>query len=193
MFLDISAIINRKKQEKVNSGFGIYEVYDNNTVISILKGIDQKKPGAVFFEKFSEPENNGSIFVATKDTAEIMSCFKANKNLFPADAVPCFLGNGQLVIVKKEEPATINQKHITDLSVRVNKFISTISITFNEEGKQKFAVLSKANTTKMLARMYGNRLISCPRVLSEIPSGRVEVTGDFHWIDLVEIAISIKE
>lgn len=50
MFLDISAIINRKKQEKVNSGFGIYEVYDNNTVISILKGIDQKKPGAVFLK-----------------------------------------------------------------------------------------------------------------------------------------------
>jgi len=69
------------------------------------------------------------------------------------------------------------------------KHIAVVRVT----AEQKFAVLSKANTTKMLARMYGNRLISCPRVLSEIPSGRVEVTGDFHWIDLVEIAISIKE
>lgn len=192
VFLDISTIRNSKKTPKEHSNIGIYEVYDNNTVISILMEIGQKMPSTGILEKFGKLETNYPLYVATADTAEVMACIKANKNLFPADAVPCFLTNGQLVVVKKTEPAPVTQKHISDISVRIDESFSTISITFNEEGKQKFAALSKANIQKMLAIMYGNSLFSSPRVSSEITGGRIEIIGYSHWIDLVKMAISVK-
>lgn len=52
-----------------------------------------------------------------------------------------------------------------------------VSITFNDAGKQKFAKLTKDNLNKQIAIVLDNRIVSAPKVQSEITDGKAIITG----------------
>lgn len=54
-----------------------------------------------------------------------------------------------------------------------------IEFTLNSEGADRFAEITRDNIGKRLAIVLDHQLYSAPRIKSEIPSGRGQITGDF--------------
>ena len=55
----------------------------------------------------------------------------------------------------------------------------TVSLTFNSEGKDLFAKITRENTQKVLGIFLDNNLISAPVINEEIPNGQAQISGNF--------------
>ena len=62
-------------------------------------------------------------------------------------------------------------------SQNVGQSKPVVSITFNDAGKQKFAKLTKDNLNQQIAIVLDNRIVSAPKVQSEITDGKAIITG----------------
>lgn len=56
-----------------------------------------------------------------------------------------------------------------------------VTLSFNDEGKQLFADITKRNIQKLVAIYLDGEAISIPRVQQEIPDGTAVISGDFDF------------
>ncbi len=56
-----------------------------------------------------------------------------------------------------------------------------VTLTFNDEGRELFASITKANVGKLVAIYLDGEPISIPRVQQEIPDGTAVISGDFDF------------
>ncbi|MFA5985920.1 MAG: protein translocase subunit SecD [Parcubacteria group bacterium] len=68
-----------------------------------------------------------------------------------------------------------------------------VLLTFNGEGKDLFAEITKRNLGKPVAIYLDNQLISAPTVQAEIVDGRAEITGNFTVTEAKELARQLTE
>ena len=68
-----------------------------------------------------------------------------------------------------------------------------IDIILTKEGAENFRVLTKNNINKPIAIVLSKRIISAPRVINEIPNGRIQISGHFSAQEADEIINAIKK
>lgn len=67
-----------------------------------------------------------------------------------------------------------------------------VTITFDPEGSQKFADLTRKNLQKPLAIVIDNKLISAPTVQSVIDQGNAVISGNFTIKDAKELSVALN-
>lgn len=67
-----------------------------------------------------------------------------------------------------------------------------VSISFDSQGAQQFADLTKKNLNKPLAIVIDNQLISAPTVQSVIDQGNAVISGNFNISDAKKLAIALN-
>lgn len=80
-----------------------------------------------------------------------------------------------------EQDTLVSGKELkrADVSFDQQSGLPNVQLTFNEEGKNKFAQATKNNIGKPIYIMLDKEIISAPTVQSEIPNGEAIITGDF--------------
>ncbi len=69
-----------------------------------------------------------------------------------------------------------------------NTGLPTVSLTFNSEGKDLFAQITRDNVGKTVAIYLDKKIISAPVVQQEITSGEAIISGDFTLDEAKELA-----
>ncbi|HLD22276.1 MAG TPA: protein translocase subunit SecD [Patescibacteria group bacterium] len=75
-----------------------------------------------------------------------------------------------------------------DVTFDPNTGLPTVSITFDEQGKELFAKITKENTGKTVAIYLDGQIISAPVVEQEITTGEAVISGDFTLEEAKELA-----
>ena len=73
-------------------------------------------------------------------------------------------------------------KYIKSCHVETNKYNNgnSVSITLDKEGTEKFSVLTRDNVNKFLPIVMDKRVIICPKVMSQITEGKIQIsTGSY--------------
>jgi len=68
-----------------------------------------------------------------------------------------------------------------------------IGLVFNEKGTRRFAAITRTNVGRRLAIIIGGELNSAPRVLSEIPGGKVTISGRFTPEEATNLVTKINQ
>lgn len=68
-----------------------------------------------------------------------------------------------------------------------------VSITFDNAGKDKFALLTKENLSKQIAITLDNKIVTAPRVETEISDGKAIITGSKDIEEAQKLAKRLKE
>lgn len=64
----------------------------------------------------------------------------------------------------------------------------TVKLTFNDEGRKKFAEATKNNIGQPIYILLDQQIISAPTVQSEIPNGEAVISGDFDIVQARELS-----
>ncbi len=67
-----------------------------------------------------------------------------------------------------------------------------ISIVLTKEGARKFYLLTKENIGKPIAIVIDKKIVSIPKVITEIVGGRVSISGDFSEKEIDEMIEKLK-
>lgn len=70
---------------------------------------------------------------------------------------------------------------------------SEIHVELSDEGKELFAAVTKENLNKRLAIVMNGQLYAAPVIRSEIPDGKVQITGHFTEEEAQQLAAKINE
>ncbi len=68
-----------------------------------------------------------------------------------------------------------------------------INLTLTKKGAKKFKILTENNIGRPIAIVLGKMLISAPRVLTEIPDGRIQISGNFTDEDIQKYVNSLEK
>lgn len=196
LLLDLTSIKANGKISKESGRIEFFENYPNDSVIPALLTIEKqlnegKTQKIPFLEKFERISNVEPLCVVPQDTAVVMALIKEYKHLFPSKAFVYFepTSNPSLKTVKKTYPAPLDSRYFKDVKNVYKK--EWAYIVFNEEGRQKYAELTRSNIGKNIAIMNNDTLLANPLVHCEITVGQVGFTQE-DWINLVKKAIQIK-
>ena len=63
-----------------------------------------------------------------------------------------------------------------------------IEIKLTDQGRERFAEVTRENINRRLAIMIDGRACSAPRIREEIPGGVVQISGDFSEDEARELA-----
>jgi preprotein translocase subunit SecD len=67
-----------------------------------------------------------------------------------------------------------------------------IAITFTENGRKRFAEVTRQSVGKRLAIVIDGQLYSAPVIRTEIPGGKAEIVGDFSEQEAQELVAKIN-
>lgn len=84
--------------------------------------------------------------------------------------------------IKLEENPSVTPEDILEIKKEYSKYNDNrpeISILLTNDGARKFYLLTKENIGKPIAIVIDHRIVSIPRVQSEIIGGKVKISGDF--------------
>lgn len=79
-----------------------------------------------------------------------------------------------------------------DVSFDEQSGLPTVKVTFNDEGREKFANATKTYIGSPIYIMLDRQIISAPVVQSEIPNGEAIISGDFDITEAKELATLIN-
>lgn len=68
-----------------------------------------------------------------------------------------------------------------------------INLTLTKDGAKKFKKLTENNIGKPIAIVLNKMLISAPRVINEIPNGKIQISGNFTDEDIDNFVNSLKK
>ncbi|MBO4370081.1 MAG: protein translocase subunit SecDF [Paludibacteraceae bacterium] len=99
-----------------------------------------------------------------------------------------------LRVTNRDGKAPLSGNAITDASDELSQFSasSKVNMTMNPEGAKIWARLTKENIGRSIAVVMDDMVYSCPRVNSEIPGGRSEITGNFTTQEAKDLANVLK-
>ncbi|GEM_PF-695702 len=84
--------------------------------------------------------------------------------------------------IKLEENPSVTPEDILEIKKEYSKYNDNrpeISIVLTNDGARKFYLLTKENIGKPIAIVVNHRIVSIPKVQSEIIGGKVKISGDF--------------
>lgn len=90
-----------------------------------------------------------------------------------------------MIDTKEQQEAPLTEKTITTASARPDNYsssYSSIDFTFNEVGTKIWADMTKnaeKDDNRSIAIVLNDRLLTCPRVMSSIPSGNCTINSNF--------------
>ncbi|MEY3470990.1 MAG: hypothetical protein RLZZ223_340 [Candidatus Parcubacteria bacterium] len=92
------------------------------------------------------------------------------------------------------EPAVLTGKNIKTAEVVFDPQTQQpqVGVTFDDEGKQKFADFTKNNIGETLYILLDGDVISAPRINQEIPNGQATISGDFTAASAKELVDSLN-
>lgn len=93
---------------------------------------------------------------------------------------------GRNLVAKKTEATFQNSQN--DLQSE-----PIVSLTFDNAGKEKFAKLTKDNLNKNIAIVLDNKIVTAPKVQTEITDGRAIITGQKDIKESQKLASRLKE
>jgi len=67
-----------------------------------------------------------------------------------------------------------------------------VSITFNQQGGEKFANLTSANVNKRFAIILDNKVLSAPNIHEPILGGQAQISGSFTVQSATQLAIALR-
>lgn len=68
-----------------------------------------------------------------------------------------------------------------------------IRITFTERGAKRFAEVTRDSVGKRLAIVIDGEVYSAPKIMTEIPGGKVVISGSFTEQDAIQLAARLSE
>jgi SecD/SecF fusion protein len=68
-----------------------------------------------------------------------------------------------------------------------------IQVTLTDEGAKRFAMVTRQNVGERLAIVIEGKVYFAPRVLGEIPGGRLNISGSFTMEQAVQLAAKIND
>ncbi len=83
--------------------------------------------------------------------------------------------------VPTEESTLVSGKELKRAEVNFDQQtgLPNVKLTFNDEGREKFAAATRAHIGQPIYILLDNQVISAPTVQSEIPNGEAIITGNF--------------
>lgn len=69
---------------------------------------------------------------------------------------------------------------------------NVIDLTLTKEGAKKFKILTENSIGKPVAIVLNKMLISAPKVMTEIPNGKIQISGNFSDEEVEEIVNAVK-
>ncbi|MBQ9185654.1 MAG: hypothetical protein IJ151_07275 [Bacteroidales bacterium] len=177
----------------------IWETYNKSDAVSpdlIMKSYDILK-GAFLWENNDYSALLG--YAKDIDTARINSFFALEevKSLLPEDfhamwtAKPVYNGLYELMALRGDGPA-LDQSCITDSYAKKENYGAVVGLTMSEEGKGRWAYITKANIGRQIALTVGGKVYSYPNVHDEIRTGNCVISGDFSLEEAKNLAQIIK-
>ena len=99
--------------------------------------------------------------------------------------------------IKLEDNPSVTSEDILEIKKEYSKNNDNrpeISIVLTDDGARKFYLLTKENIGKPIAIVIDNKIVSIPKVQSEIIGGKVKISGDFseNEIDKMIKKLSVK-
>lgn len=93
-------------------------------------------------------------------------------------------------IVKKKAEAGLTGKYVSRAGVSRDPLSNQphITLSFNNEGANKFADITRANTGRLLAIVLDGELYSAPRINEAITGGNATISGDFELREAFALA-----
>lgn len=98
------------------------------------------------------------------------------------------------VKVPKGNKAPIDSKHIQTAEAAISEHDNNpiINITMNDQGSHDWELLTRKNINRCIAITIDHKVISCPRVVSEIAGGKTQISGSFTIAESQELAARIN-
>lgn len=87
----------------------------------------------------------------------------------------------------------VSKSEILEAKILKDKLSKNIiDLTLTKDGAKKFKILTENNIGKPIAIVLNKMLISAPKVLTEIPNGRIQISGNFSDEEANEIINALK-
>jgi hypothetical protein len=97
--------------------------------------------------------------------------------------------------IKLEDNPSLTSKDILEIKKVYSKYNQNrpeISIVLTKEGARKFYLLTKENIGKPIAIVIDNKIVSIPKVQTEIMGGKVSISGDFSEKEIDKMIEKLK-
>lgn len=98
--------------------------------------------------------------------------------------------------IKLENTPSLTSKDILEIKKVYNKYNENkpeISIVLTKEGARKFYLLTKKNIGKPIAIVIDKKIVSIPKVQSEILGGKVSISGNFSEKEIDRMIEKLKK
>ena len=98
------------------------------------------------------------------------------------------------IVVHPSGDPDLDGSHIVDSRMDFDPQTNqpTIQIQMDDEGARTWARLTRSQTGKSIAIVLNDRVISAPRVMSEIVGGNSQISGDFTIEEAKDLANIIR-
>ena len=97
-------------------------------------------------------------------------------------------------VVNVQKPVLLDQTAVESVGVRTDELgHAQIEITLSDEGRKRFAEITRENVGGRLAIIIEGRLYCAPTIKTEIPGGKVEISGSFSKDEANVLAAKIIE
>jgi SecD/SecF fusion protein len=97
-------------------------------------------------------------------------------------------------ITTRDERAPLGGNVVTNARAEFgqNRAVAEVSMNMNGEGSKTWARLTRDNIGKPIAIVLDNKVMSAPRVITEIKGGQSQITGDFTIKEAQDLANILK-
>lgn len=144
------------------------------------------KPGEVYPQLVKSDFGYHIIFLDSRTDATDTEVAKATARHILLRTIP------QSALTQGEQyqatDLTGEQLDRADVIFDQNTGLPTVSLTFNAEGKELFAQITRDNVNKTIAIYLDGQIISAPVVQQEIANGEAVISGDFTLDEAKDLA-----
>ena len=102
--------------------------------------------------------------------------------------------NDKLKDLNLSQNPEVKRNEILEISLSKDELDrNIINLALTKEGAKKFKKLTENNIGKPIAIVLNKMLISAPRVMNEIPNGKIQISGNFTDEDVANFVNSLKK
>lgn len=180
-----SEVFNDKEVDDI---YSFYNTSAGKKMIS-SRGFLQKKFTSAFTDINTEIETIAQKYSRHDEAKKVIT-----KKVNTEDGIYNVLNDeSELMNLKLSPKPAVKKSEIKDAKVLKDALgRNVIDLTLTKEGAEKFRILTANNIGRPVAIVLNNMLISAPQVASEIPNGKIQISGSFSEKEAQEIVNAIK-
>ena len=178
---EIYKFYNSTTGKKLLTSFGVLDEKFRNSFQDVhndIKPILEKS----IAENKKEPEENREIPIPTEKEDGLYSVTNFHNS------------NSKLEDLVLSVNPEVTKNEISEIKTSKDDLNrNVINLTLTKEGTKKFKKLTENNIGKPIAIVLNKMLISAPRVMNEVPNGRIQISGNFTDEDIENFINSLKK